>query len=86
MWYIYNAVDQIIWQYNEGSQAYNRYQDNADGKTFIRATDRLNSEPLTYENVIILTANHRACTETAFDIDLMYIDRLPAVLFRDGCL
>jgi hypothetical protein len=84
LWYIYNAVDQIIWQYNEGSQAYNRYQDNADGKTFIRATDRLNSEPLTYENVIILTANHRACTETAFDIDLMYIDRLPAVLFRDG--
>lgn len=84
LWYIYNAIDQIIWQYNEGSQAYNRYQDNADGKTFIRATDRLNSEPLTYENVIILFANHRACTETAFDIDLMYIDRLPAVLFRDG--
>ncbi len=83
-WFVYNLVDQIIWQYNESSQAYNRYQDNADGVTFIRATDRLNSEPLTFENVIILTANHRACTETAFDIDLMYIDRLPAVLFRDG--
>ena len=32
----------------------------------------------------MLFANHRYCTETAFDVDLKYIDRLPALLFRDG--
>jgi hypothetical protein len=48
------------------------------------ATDRLNGDPLTYENVILLFANHRYCTQTAFDVDLMYVNRAPAILFRDG--
>jgi hypothetical protein len=39
---------------------------------------------LTYENVILLFAQHRACNEVAFDIDLQYIPRAPAILFRDG--
>ncbi len=36
------------------------------------------------ENVVVLFANHRACTEVAYDIDMMYIKRSPALLFRDG--
>ena len=83
-WFIYNAVDQIVWKYDAGPGSYLRYQDNADGKTFVRASDRLNGADLTMENVVVLFANHRACTEVAFDIDLKYIDRSPALLFRDG--
>lgn len=83
-WFMYNAYDQIIWRYDATSGAYHRYQDQADGKTFVQAVDRLTGEPLTFENVVVLFANHRACTEYAFDVDLMYIDRGRALIFRDG--
>jgi hypothetical protein len=84
LWFIYNQINQVVWQYDPEIEAYRRYQDNADGKTFIQATDRVNGEGLTYENVILLFAQHRACNEVAFDIDLQYIPRAPAILFRDG--
>ena len=83
-WFIYNSLNMIHWQYDPLSGAYLRYQDQADGETFVLATDRLNGEPLTFENVIVLPADHRYCTEVAFDINLSYINRLPALLFRDG--
>lgn len=83
-WMIYNSIDQVVWEYDSVSGAYLRYQDQADGKTFVRASDRLNGLPLTFENVIVLFANHRACNDVAFDVDLMYINRAPALLFRDG--
>jgi hypothetical protein len=84
LWYIYNSIDQVWWRYKPEVGAYERYQDLADGTQFLQATDSLNGDPLTYENVIILYANHRYCTEAAFNIDLMYIDIGEALLFRDG--
>lgn len=84
LWYIYAMLNQVRWEYNPALGAYQRYQDNADGATFTLATDRLNDEPLSYENVIILYADHRYCTETAFDVTLAYVPRFPAKLFRDG--
>jgi hypothetical protein len=84
LWFMYNIYNQIDWRYNNATQSYHRWQDNADGENFIEATDRLTGETLTFENVIILFASHRACTETAFDVDLLYMDRQPALLFRDG--
>lgn len=84
LWYIYNAQDQVHWQYDPARRSYIRYQDLADGQTFVAASDRLNQQTLAYENVIILYANHRYCTEYAFDVDFHYQDLQPAVLFRDG--
>jgi hypothetical protein len=84
LWFVYNQIDQVVWQYDPASGAYRRYQDNADGTTFIQATDSINGEGLAFDNVILLFAQHRACTEVAFDIDLQYIPRSPALLFRDG--
>lgn len=84
LWFIYNALDMILWQYDPAVEAFRRYQDQADGKTFVQFTDRLNGENLTYENIILLYANHHGCTETAYDVDLMYINRAPALLLRDG--
>jgi hypothetical protein len=83
-WYIYNASDVVRWDYDEDEGSYLRFQDKADGVNFVQATDRLNDDPLTYENVVVLFANHRMCTEYAFDIDLMYINQAPALVFRDG--
>ncbi|MDX9864632.1 MAG: DUF3048 C-terminal domain-containing protein, partial [Anaerolineaceae bacterium] len=84
LWFVYNQIDQVVWQYDPASGAYRRYQDNADGTTFIQATDSINAEGLAFENVILLFAQHRACTEAAFDVDLQYTPRSPALLFRDG--
>lgn len=86
IWLPYSYKNQIIWRHNPESGGYNRYQDNADGKTFIQASDRLNGEPLNYENVVILFAEHRAHYETVIDIQLSYVNRMPALLFRDGTM
>lgn len=84
LWLPYSYLNQIIWRYDPASGAYHRYQDKADGKTFLQATDRLNGEPLTYENVVVLFAEHHAYYETVIDITLQYVSKLPALLFRDG--
>jgi hypothetical protein len=84
LWIPYNFLNQVIWRYDQDSGAYLRFQDNADGKTFIKATDRLNGKPLEYSNVVVLFANHQAKRETLINIDLMYINKMPALLFRDG--
>lgn len=84
-WFFYNELDQVIWNYNVSGGVYQRYQFTAEeNNRFIQSTDRLNGKTLDYSNVVVLFANHRACTETAFDVDLMYIKRSPALLFRDG--
>ena len=84
IWIPFNFLNQVIWRYDAASGAYLRYQDNADGKTFIEATDRLNAKPLTYENVVILFAQHEAKRETLININLEYVNKMPALLFRDG--
>jgi hypothetical protein len=84
IWLPYSYYNQIFWRYNPDSGAYNRYQDKADAKTFIQATDRLTGQPLTFENVVILFANHEKISNTVFDLNLRYIDQAPALIFRDG--
>lgn len=84
IWIPFSFLNQVIWKYDPASGAYARYQDNADGKTFIQATDRLNQQPLAYSNVVVLFADHVARAETLIDINLMYITKMPALLFRDG--
>ena len=84
VWIPYSYLNQVFWRYDSPSGAYHRFQDNADGVTFTQTTDRLNGDPLTYENVVVLFADHQAKAETLIDIDLMYIKRMPALLFRDG--
>ena len=83
-WLPFSYKNQVIWRYDSASGAYNRYQDNADAKTFTQASDRLNNEPLTFENVIVLFADHERISSTIFDLNIGYIDQAPALLFRDG--
>jgi hypothetical protein len=83
-WLAYNLFDQVFWRYNSASGKYNRFQDNADAKTFIEATDRLNGIPLGMSNVVYLFAQHVVYNPTVIDINLLYITRMPALIFRDG--
>lgn len=84
LWVPYALLNQVIWRYDAADGSYHRFMDQADGKTFVEATDRLNGEPLTYENVVILFATHHAYAETIIDVDLLGIGKAPALLFRDG--
>jgi hypothetical protein len=84
VWIPFSYLNQVIWRFDPSSGSYLRFQDNADAKTFIQVTDRINDQPLTYENVIILFADHKAKQKTLIEIDFMYINRMPALLFRDG--
>ena len=84
IWMMWSMADQVFWRYDPTSGAYLRWQDNADGKTYTQATDRLTGKPLSFDNVVFLYANHRECTEAAFQVDLMYINKMKAEIFRDG--
>jgi hypothetical protein len=84
IWVPYNKLDQVIWRYDPKTEAYLRFEDNADGKTFTQMTDRLNKKPLTYQNVVIQFVKDHRYDETLFDMDLLYITKMPALLFRDG--
>ena len=85
-WLFYAYKNQIFWRYNEADGSYHRWQDNADGSTFIEQTDRLNGEPLTYKNVVVLFADHEVQNVTLIDINLLYVKRGKALLFRDGLM
>ena len=84
IWLKYAYLNQVNWLYDPESGAYNRYQDHADGATFDLITDRLNGEALTFENVVVLFAPHEVVRPTIIDINLMYMKKMPALLFRDG--
>ncbi|HEY9076371.1 MAG TPA: DUF3048 C-terminal domain-containing protein [Anaerolineaceae bacterium] len=84
VWLPFSYLNQIFWVYDPSTGSYLRYQDDADGVTFIKATDRLTGETLTYENVVFLFVTHKVQTKTIYDLDLMYITKMPAILMRDG--
>lgn len=90
VWIPWSNLSQIFWRYDEESGAYHRYQDQADAKTFVQAIDRLSGRPLTFENLIILFANHTILYPNAqgksyvYEIELLYVQKFPAILFRDG--
>ena len=86
LWIFYAYKNQVFWRYNEGDGTYHRWQDNADGVTFIEQTDRLNGDPIAYENVIVLFADHEVENQYLIDIDLLYVKRGKALLFRDGSM
>ena len=83
-WFIYNSLNQIAWKYDPAAEAYYRYADQADGKTFVRLVDGMNGETVDISNVVLLYANHRYCNYKAFDIDFYNMPPMPAVLFRNG--
>ena len=84
LWLYYSYLNQIFWRYDEASDTFQRWQDNADATNFIQATDRLTGEPIQASNVIILFADHDVKSATVIDISLLYIKRGQALLFRDG--
>lgn len=84
LWVPYNLRCQVRWVYDPSTGYYNRYQDQDDGETFVKATDRLNGKPLQFSNVIVFFTDIHFYDLTLFSTDLMNITKREALLFRDG--
>lgn len=84
LWIPFHYTDQVIWRYDPARGAYLRHQDQTDGVTFRPSHDALNDRPLYFENVAVIFADYHYYDATYFNIDLLYITRAPALLFRDG--
>jgi len=84
LWIFYAYKNQVFWRFIADDGSYHQWQDNADGSTFVEQTDRLNGGPLTYENVIVMFADHEVENTYLIDIDLLYVKKGKALLFRDG--
>jgi hypothetical protein len=86
IWMAFHPHSQVFWKYDPGLGAYTRWQDDGTGTPLRQFTDRINQEPLAYENVVVLFTNYVRYSDTYFNIDLKYVYRYPALLFRDGRL
>jgi hypothetical protein len=86
LWIRWSFLNQIFWKFDPTSDSYNRYQNGTTedfSQVFTKSTDRLNGDPLTFENVVVLFVNYRIKKFTNIRIDLLDVTR-PALLFRDG--
>jgi len=87
LWIFYNALDQALWEYQPDLGGYYRYQDNADESgQFTLMVDAFTGQPLLYENVIVLFAEHEFKRPTLIEINLDFIKQGKALLFRDGLM
>ena len=75
---------QVFWKYDSQLGAYTRWQNSGPDTPLVEFSDRLNQQPLAFQNVVVLFTQYHRYTETYFNIDLKYVYKWPALLFRDG--
>ena len=81
----YHSYTQSAWQYDPVSGTYLRWTDLADGKgTLIPAADRLTERQMSFENVIVVFAEHNRFRHNQLEIDFRLGQKNAAYLFRDG--
>ena len=81
----YHSYTQSAWQYDPVSETYLRWTDLADGTgSLIPATDRLTERQMSFENVIVIFAEHNRFRHNQLEIDFRLGQKNIAYLFRDG--
>lgn len=81
----YHSYTQSGWQYDPISGTYLRWTDLADGTgTLTPATDRLTGRQQTFENVVVVFAEHNRFRHNQLEVDFSLGQKHPAYLFRDG--
>jgi hypothetical protein len=81
----YHAYTQSGWQYDPVSQTYLRWTDLADGTgNLIPATDRLTQRQMSFENVVVVFAEHERFRHNQLEINFRLGQKNKAYLFRDG--
>jgi hypothetical protein len=88
-WIYISYYDQVRWDYDIEAGAYLRFQESAqeDGTVELAPmTDRLTSEQLTFDNVVVLFTWHDEIKPELIDMDLINSDGRRALILRDGRL
>ncbi|HEY9527700.1 MAG TPA: SdrD B-like domain-containing protein, partial [Anaerolineales bacterium] len=81
----YHSYTQSAWQYDPVSGTYLRWTDLADGMgTLVPATDRLTGRQMSFENVIVIFAEHNRFRHNQLEINFGLGQKNIAYLFRDG--
>lgn len=81
----YHSYTQSAWQYDPVSGTYLRWTDLADGTgTLVPATDRLTERQMSFENVIVIFAEHDRFRHNQLEINFRLGQKNIAYLFRDG--
>ena len=81
----YHPYTQSAWRYDPISGTYLRWTDLADGYgTLIPATDRLTARQMSFENVIVIFAEHNRFRHNQLEINFGLGQKNIAYLFRDG--
>jgi hypothetical protein len=83
----YSGVIYNSWQYDQGLGKYLRFSETADdynnqNEQYTRLTDRLTNQPIAFDNVVVLYANHELYSPGIYDILLSGSG--DAYAFRDG--
>ena len=82
---IYNYLNQNGWQYDPIQGQYLRLQDQADGSgELFPMLDALTGEPLGFDNVLVLWAQHTYVSPTVIEINLAYVWDHFGLLYREG--
>lgn len=88
----YSGVIYNKWQYDTGLGKYLRFSDSADDyngldEQYAQVTDRLTSQPLAFDNVVVLVANHEVYSTDSSGgkiYDILLSGSGDAYAFRDG--
>jgi hypothetical protein len=81
----YHSYTQSAWEYDPVSGTYLRWTDLADGNgTLLPATDRLTERQMSFENVIVIFAEHNRFRHNQLEINFRLGQKNIAYLFRDG--
>ncbi len=84
----YSAAIYNRWDYDPTTARYRRFVDAVDdftgglGEKYVAASDRLNHESLTFDNLVVLYVPHNLTAPDIYDIPLLGTG--PAYIFRDG--
>ncbi len=86
----YSKLDRGEWHYNPETQLYDRWIESYnDGNTYpmIPLVDRVNQQPVTAANVVIIFAKYIRYNETLLDVEIWdNTDGQRAIFFRDGVM
>jgi hypothetical protein len=84
----YSSAIYNRWDYDPTSGTYLRFSDTVDAangvseEQYAQLTDRLNNQPIAFDNVVVLYVNHQLYSPNIYDIQL--IGSGDAYAFRDG--
>jgi hypothetical protein len=81
----YADFNRVLWQFDETDGLYHRSQTMLTNPELSADIDVLNNQQLAVQNLIILFADHETVDEQGnFTVNFNYVNRNPALIFRDG--